>query len=106
MNVARIINDKGRDVFTVSGAISLADAVAMLAEKRIGALVVVEGTAIRGILSERDIVRAVAKDGAAALAKQAAEFMTVRVMKSLGLVKASSTGDDMPPDLPLNELGF
>jgi len=27
-------------------------------------------------------------------------------MKSLGLVKASSTGDDMPPDLPLRELGL
>jgi stearoyl-CoA desaturase (delta-9 desaturase) len=33
-------------------------------------------------------------------------FMTVRVMKSLGLVKASRTGGDMPPDLALNELGF
>jgi stearoyl-CoA desaturase (delta-9 desaturase) len=33
-------------------------------------------------------------------------FMTVRVMKSLGLVKASSTGADMPADLPLGELGF
>ena len=33
-------------------------------------------------------------------------FMTVRVMKSLGLVKASSTGADMPADLALRELGF
>lgn len=33
-------------------------------------------------------------------------FMTVRVMKSLGLVKASRTGGDMPPDLALSELGF
>lgn len=33
-------------------------------------------------------------------------FMTVRVMKSLGLVKASRTGGDMPPDLALGELGF
>jgi len=33
-------------------------------------------------------------------------FMTVRFMKSLGLVKASSTGDDMPPDLALREIGF
>ena len=33
-------------------------------------------------------------------------FMTVRIMKSLGLVKASRTGGDMPPDLALNELGF
>jgi fatty-acid desaturase len=33
-------------------------------------------------------------------------FMTVRFMKSLGLVKASPTGDDMPPDLALREIGF
>ena len=33
-------------------------------------------------------------------------FMTVRIMKSLGLVKASRTGGDMPPDLALGELGF
>jgi stearoyl-CoA desaturase (Delta-9 desaturase) len=33
-------------------------------------------------------------------------FMTVRVMKSLGLVKASSTGANMPADLPLREIGF
>ena len=33
-------------------------------------------------------------------------FMTVRVMKALGLVKASRTGGDMPPDLALGELGF
>ena len=33
-------------------------------------------------------------------------FMTVRVMKSLGLVKASRTGGDMPPDLALKEIGF
>jgi stearoyl-CoA desaturase (delta-9 desaturase) len=33
-------------------------------------------------------------------------FMTVRVMKRLGLVKASRTGNDMPPDLALSELGF
>jgi CBS domain-containing protein len=80
MTVGRIINDKGRDVFTVSGGISLAEVVATLADKRIGAVVVVEGAAISGILSERDIVRAVARDGAAALTKPAAEFMTVRVV--------------------------
>jgi fatty-acid desaturase len=33
-------------------------------------------------------------------------FMTVRFMKALGLVKASSTGDDMPPDLALREIGY
>ena len=33
-------------------------------------------------------------------------FITVRFMKSLGLVKASSTGADMPPDLALREIGY
>jgi hypothetical protein len=32
--------------------------------------------------------------------------MTVRFMKWLGLVKASSTGDDMPSDLALREIGY
>jgi len=80
MTVARIINDKGRDVVTMAGDVSLADLVATLAEKRIGAVVIVEGGAIKGIISERDIVRALARHGAEALGKQAAEFMTSKIV--------------------------
>ena len=63
MTVARIINDKGRDVVTVSARTSLAEIAATLSTKRIGAVVVMEKEAIHGIISERDIVRAVAKHG-------------------------------------------
>ncbi len=80
MTVARIINDKGRDVVTMAGDVSLADLVATLAEKRIGAVVIVEGGDIRGIISERDIVRALARHGAEALSKHAAEFMTSKIV--------------------------
>jgi CBS domain-containing protein len=80
MTVARIINDKGRDVVTTSADTSLADVVNMLSEKRIGAVVVIEGATIRGIISERDIVRAFARHGGEALARPAAEFMTARVV--------------------------
>ena len=80
MTVARIISDKGRDVITVSAEVSLADIAATLAEKRIGAVVVMEGDDIRGIVSERDLVRAVAKHGGGALAMRAAEWMTPKVI--------------------------
>jgi CBS domain-containing protein len=83
MTVARIVNEKGRDVVTVAPEKSLAEIAAVLSEKRIGAVVVVEGGAIRGIISERDIVRALAKHGAEALRKLAVECMTARVITCL-----------------------
>ena len=80
MTVARIISEKGRNVITVAQKDSLADIAATLAEKRIGAVVVMEKDAIRGIVSERDIVRAVAKHGGGGLSMSAAEWMTAKVM--------------------------
>lgn len=80
MTVARIINEKGRDVVVVAPGATLAEIVATLAEKRIGAVLVVEAGKIRGVLSERDIVRAVARDGGEALVKLASEVMTSRVI--------------------------
>jgi CBS domain-containing protein len=80
MTVARIINEKGRDVVTVAPEKSLAEVAAVLSQKGIGAVVVVEGGAIRGIISERDIVRALARHGAEALRKLAVECMTARVI--------------------------
>ena len=80
MNVARIIEEKGREVVTTTPDASLSEVAALLSEKRIGAVLVVEGEVIRGILSERDIVRALARHGAEALRKLAAECMTEKVM--------------------------
>jgi len=80
MTVSRIINEKGRNVVTVAPEASLAEIAAILSEKRIGAILVIEKEAIRGIVSERDIVRALAKHGSEALRKLAAECMTTKVV--------------------------
>ena len=80
MTVAAILAEKGRDVLTIAAANSLGDAVAILAKHRVGALVVVEGgDRIVGIVSERDIVRAIA-GGAAALDQPVSSVMTRNVM--------------------------
>ena len=80
MTVERIIGDKGRDVVTVSSKTTLAEIAATLSAKRIGAVIVMEKDAIGGILSERDIVRALAKHGGDALAMTAADWMTAKVV--------------------------
>lgn len=80
MTVARIVSEKGRNVITVAQKDSLADIANTLAEKRIGAVVVMEKDAIKGIVSERDIVRAVAKHGGDGLAMSAGEWMTAKVV--------------------------
>ncbi len=80
MTVARIINEKGRDVVTIGPGASLAEVAALLAEKRIGAVLVVDGGSIQGILSERDIVRGLARHGGDILQKLAADCMTSRVV--------------------------
>jgi len=66
--VSQILKDKGDIVFTVSPAETMQAVAAQLHSRRVGAVVVVDGEgAVVGILSERDIVSAVGKDGRAAL---------------------------------------
>jgi CBS domain-containing protein len=80
MTVRSILDEKGRDVFTIGPDETVAAAIRLLAEKRIGAVVVLKSDGrIGGILSERDIVRALAEGGAGALAKPISAFMTSKV---------------------------
>lgn len=80
MTVKSILDEKGHDVVTVPTGATLVEAAAVLAERRIGAAVVVnEKMSITGILSERDIVRAVSQNGAAALNSSVADVMTRKV---------------------------
>lgn len=74
--VSLILDRKGHEVATISGGVPVADAVASLVDEGIGALVVLDdGGEVTGILSERDVVRAVA-EGPGALERSVAEVMT------------------------------
>lgn len=80
MTVKQILDQKGREVVTVSPSMGTADAIRFLADNKIGAVVVTgSGGKIAGILSERDIVRAMAKKGADALAAPISNIMTAKV---------------------------
>lgn len=77
MNVAGILETKGTDVATVPPGASVTEALELLRRWGVGALVVVDGPeGIVGLLSERDIVRVLADDGAAVLERPVAELMT------------------------------
>lgn len=81
MTVRRILQNKGRDVVTMSPSATVSEAARVLAEKRIGALVMVDAeNAVIGILSERDIVRTVAAKGASCLDERIADVMTLKVL--------------------------
>ncbi len=80
MSVEHILSEKGRQTITISGDRTLAEAVDMLSRHRIGALVIVdEAGELRGILSERDVVRAVAESGAGGLGDPVSTRMTTKV---------------------------
>ena len=81
MTVRTILSLKGREVATILPQATLAEAARLLSEKRIGAVVVTgAGQAVAGILSERDIVRALSKHGAGALAHTVESVMTSEVV--------------------------
>ncbi|MGD9913620.1 MAG: CBS domain-containing protein [Hyphomicrobiaceae bacterium] len=80
MTVKAILEEKGHDVFTLGPNATLKDAIQVLADNRIGALVVTGADRkIVGILSERDIVRTLSKDGAEALDRHVRACMTAKV---------------------------
>ena len=76
MTVRRILDEKGKDVVTCRAGASLAEIVDTLTRRRIGAVVITEGDRIRGIVSERDVVAALAAHGPAALDQPAESCMT------------------------------
>ena len=81
MNVEQLLRDKGREVISVQPHRTLAEAIRTLSEKRIGAVVVMGADgALIGILSERDIIRALGAQGGAALDSAVSSSMTSKVV--------------------------
>ena len=81
MTVKAVLSRKGTDVTTIEPTATLAAAIKVLADRRIGAIVVTgaEGRIV-GIISERDIVRAMAQHSAEALSRPVSETMTRNVV--------------------------
>lgn len=91
MIIEQILNDKGRDVVTVYSDQTLSQAAVLLDERRIGAVVAIDrSAAIAGVLSERDIVRQIARYAAGALDMPVSEAMTRAVIS----IEASLSVDD------------
>ncbi len=82
MLIEHLLATKGRDVVTVTTGTTIADVVAALREHGIGAIVVSDddATTVAGIISERDVVRAIADRGAAALDQPVRDVMTADVV--------------------------
>lgn len=80
MLVSQILRTKGDTVFTTRPGESVATVAALLQSRNVGALVVMDAERVVGIVSERDVVRAVAEDGPEALQRPVSDYMTANVL--------------------------
>ncbi len=88
MIIEQILNDKGREVVTVTADATLAEAARLLDDRKIGAVVAIDPErGIAGVLSERDIVRQVARHGAEALQMPVGGAMTREVVTATTAMK-------------------
>ena len=86
MTIAAVLRNKGSEVETITAGARLADAVAKLGERRIGALPVVEAGEIVGIISERDVIYSLRDQGAEVL-----DWPVMRVMSSPAITATPET---------------
>jgi CBS domain-containing protein len=76
MTIRAILKAKGHDIVSISADATMAEAIALLASKKIGALPVIQDAAVVGIFSERDVVYSLASKGAAVLSEPISSVMT------------------------------
>lgn len=76
MTIAAVLKGRAGQVISIGSDATVAEAIASLAEKRIGALPVLDGGRVVGIFSERDVIYCLASKGAEALQKSVADVMT------------------------------
>ncbi|UYY60062.1 CBS domain-containing protein [Sphingomonas sp. S2-65] len=76
MTIAAILEGKGHDVVSIDAERTVTEAAALLSERRIGAVPVMQNGEVAGIFSERDVIHCLAKDGAAALGRPVRDVMT------------------------------
>jgi CBS domain-containing protein len=78
--IDRILRDRTTDIWSVSPDASVYDAVALMAEKEIGALLVVEGSRLVGVISERDYARKIILQGKHSRDTPVHEIMTTELV--------------------------
>lgn len=76
MTIAAILNGKPPEVVVIGPDATVADAVALLSERKIGAVPVMDGDMVVGVFSERDVIHALARSGPAAMDQPVREEMT------------------------------
>src|ERR1700680_2371780 len=80
MTVRAILDSKGHHIQSVEPEVKLSAAIKILAERKIGAVLVMSEGRIEGILSERDVVRVLGERGASALEEPVSAVMTRKVV--------------------------
>ncbi|ODP36082.1 CBS domain-containing protein [Sphingomonas turrisvirgatae] len=76
MTIAAILGEKGQDVVTIGSEATVREAVALLSQRRIGAVPVLTDGVVAGVFSERDVIHCLQSADAAALDKPVREVMT------------------------------
>ena len=82
MNIEAILQTKGGEVVTVRCDTPVREAVALLSERKIGALPVLKGDDVVGIMSERDVIYCIARDGAGMLDWPVEKTMTSPIISA------------------------
>ena len=78
--IKQLLDDKGRDIWSVTPETSVFDAIKLMAEKEVGALMVTEGGRPVGIISERDYARKIIIRGLSSRDTPVKDIMTARVV--------------------------
>ena len=78
--VKQLLDDKGHDIWSIAPVETVFNAIKMMSEKKVGALAVMVGNALVGIISERDYARKVILEGKSSHHTLVREIMTTRVI--------------------------
>jgi CBS domain-containing protein len=95
MKISDILRYKSGEVITTTPSETITTVAATLAERKIGALVVLEGETVAGIVSERDIVRGLAESGAAIMDAPVRDVMTSPVLTCASADSVDSVAEKM-----------
>ncbi len=80
VTVKNILDSKGRDIFSIRSDQSVLEAMKIMAEKEVGALIVLDGEKTAGIITERDYARKIILKGRSSRETQVREIMTTKVI--------------------------